>query len=83
MLVGTNVRGFRGLSLSTNLHPYEHVFVSTIILINIIEINYLLPTILRSHEPVKVWLSTNHPHPPKIFKNNFTVHTKGFKIFIF
>ena len=43
---GTNVRGFFGPSLPTNLHPHEHVFIPSLIFINRLKgIIYLLPTI--------------------------------------
>jgi hypothetical protein len=58
---GTNVRGFRGSPLPTNLHPHEpfsfpvNNFMYTPELYTLCK----LPTKLRPHEPVKVWLPTN------------------------
>ena len=54
---GINVRGSRGLTLSTNLLPYKRLTKSWIVL-HCNATNHL-PTTWRPHEPVYCWQSTN------------------------
>jgi hypothetical protein len=62
---GTNVLGFRGLPLHTNLHPHEHEFISSLIFINSLQIKLSI-SYPRIYIPIKKNVATHEHWPPRI-----------------